>query len=261
MFNGKGLDTFKLKIIGYVGTVLLSLAWCGIIPDSLTWLKVVLGFLGAVSIPVYALLLSEGLRHTKSVTLYMVRILVLAILCAFPYYTIYHNPGSGFLFADYLSGPFTVFYCAGILLIYDKLPYKWLKTGSLFLFVVMSVFIGVEFAPVSVIIAYIVHVNRDEKASKFRNFNIILFSIAIGVIGALFLTFGGKKFYNIDLLTLATLSGCALSVPLLNRYSGTANNFENKAQLFLAKYGFYAAYLILIVGIALAKYFIVEGTA
>ena len=257
----RGLDVFKLKLIAFTGTAMLFAAWSGIIPSSLQWLRILLGFLGSVSIPVISLVLSEAIKHTRSVTLYMVRLLVMAVLCAFPYFMIYHDPSSGFRFSDYLSGPFTVFYCVGILLIYNKLPYKWLKTGSVFMFVLISVFIGIEFAPVSVIMAYIVFIYSSEKERKFRDFNIILFSVAIGVVGGLFLFFGGTKLYNIDLVSLVSLSGCALAVPLLRLYSGSDNSFENKAVRFIAKYSFYFAYLMLTVGLALLKYYVIASNA
>lgn len=257
--TGRGLDILKLKLISFVGTVLLTVAWCGVIPQSLLWLKMLLGFLGASSLPVLALVLSEAMKHTRNITIYMLRLVLLAALCAFPYYVLYHEPGSAFRFSDYLSGPFTVFYCVGVLLIYDKLPYKWLKTGSIFLFIAVSVFLGVEYAPVSVIIAYFVHIYASEKDRKFRNFNILLFSIAIGLIGGVLLLFGNTKLYVLDLYTLVPLSGAALAIPLLNRYNGFDNPVEHKVLRGFLKFSFYVAYLILTGGLALLKYYVIAG--
>lgn len=260
MIKDSRLDIFRLKIIAFAGTVLLNFAWSGFIPVSLTWLRMILSFFGASSIPILCLVISESIKHTRSIFKYMLRLIILAVLCGFPYYILYHDLLSGqSYFREYLSGPFTVFYIVGILIVYDKLPYKWLKNGSIFLFVIISVFFGIEYAPVSVIIAYIVHIYCKEDQRKFRNFNIFLFCVAIGIVGGVLYFYANRnsQFLTVDLLQLITLSGSILAIPLINRYNGHDNPFLSNKARFAAKYAFYLGYLVLISGLAVLKYFLV----
>ncbi len=266
MVKEQGLDIIKLKLIAFTGTVLLNIAWCGIIPSSnnMLWLRIVLSFLGASALPILALITSESIKHTRSLFKYMLRLLALSVICGFPYFFLYHNPtASNTMFKEYLSGPFTVFFVTGILFAYDKLPYKWLKNTSIVLFIALSVFFGLEYAPVSIIIAYFIHLYSSEDKRKFRNFNIVLFCIALGAIGGFlfYYTKGKSNVLNIDLLQLVSLSGCVLAVPLLNLYNGKENKFTGKASRFLVKYAFYFGYLALIAGLALLKNFVIFKNA
>lgn len=264
MLRERGLDILKLKLIAFTGIVLLNIAWCGVITNSLTWLRFMLSFIGAPAIPILALVTSESIKHTRSLLMYMIRLLVLSVLCGFPYYFLYHNINAGdAVFREYLSGPFTVFFVTGILVAYDRLPYKWLKNSSVFLFVALSVIFGLEYAPVSIIIAYFIHLYSSDVKRKYRNFNIILFGVAIGVIGGFlyFYTHGKSSVPNIDLLQLVSLSGSIFAVPLLNLYNGKDNIFTAKASRFIAKYAFYLAYLALISGLAIFKNFVILANA
>ena len=251
----RGFNMLTLKIIAFAGTVCLNLAWCGLI--KLLPLQLALSFIGASSLTLIAFAANEAVKKTSNLTKYLLRLLVLAAVCAFPYFTVYRDLSTAFRFSNYLSGPFAVFFIAGVFSVYDKLPYKWMKTGTVILFVIVSAALGIEYAPVSVIFALFIHCYDSEPQRKFRNFNIVFFSIVIAAVCAVMYFMKLEFFKGEELLKTATLSGAALSVPLINNYNGENNSFTKPLATAVAKYAFYFAYVALIGSLALIKYFAV----
>lgn len=119
-------NVLKLKIVGFIGTILLTLAWSGVI-KSLP-LIVIFGTLGASSITIFTFLMNEAYKHTRNVTVYMLRLIVLSLLAAFPYFMIYHRIDLDAAdFHNYLSTPLMIFYCLGIIFICDRWKQKGLR--------------------------------------------------------------------------------------------------------------------------------------
>ena len=241
-----------LKIIAFAGTVCLNLAWCGLI--KLLPLQLALSFIGASSITLIAFAANEAVKKTSNLTKYLLRLLLLAVICAFPYFTVYRDLSTAFKFSNYLSAPFAVFFIAGVFSLYDKLPYKWMKTGTLILFVIISAVLGVEYAPVSVIFALFIHCYDSEPQRKFRDFNIVFFSVVIAAVCAILYFTKIEFFKGNELLKTATLSGAALAVPLIKNYNGENNPFTKPVACAVAKFAFYFAYAALIGSVALIKY-------
>lgn len=257
MRNELRIDLFWIKIAACAGTVLLVLAWSGIVKETL--LSFVLGFFGSSSILLFSFALNEAVLHTRSFNKYMLRVLILAVICAFPYFILYRDLTSSFRFGDYLSGPFSVFYGIGCIYVYDKLKVKWMKYASLVILLLISVFLSVEYAPFCLIYLFFIHCYSSSEQRKYRDFNIILFSCAIFLIcGALYL-FGPFR-SSIDLLKAASISGGALGLPLIRNYSGEYQKSGSRSARLFGKYFFYVLYPSVIIIFAAVKYFLVSAS-
>ena len=255
----KGIfSLFTLKIIGFFCLVISTVAWSGLVRQEL--LRFILGFLGAPSILIFLFAMNEALKKTSSVNKYMLRVLALAVISAFPYFMIYRDLTSEKIsFSNYLSAPFTVFYSIGIIYSCDKIKSKGLKTFMLLLFIGMAMFIGVEWAPVSLIFAIIIHNYDAPPLQKFRDFNIYLLSGAILIIGG-FLYLSTEAFRTSDdLFRIITTSGAMLGVPLIKNYNGEYSRKEGKFAKFAMKFGFYFAYPTMLIVIAVIKYFVINS--
>ena len=250
------IDLFRIKIIGAAGTVLLMLAWSGIFRNTL--LSFALGFLGSSSILIFGFALNEAVNRTRSLSKYMLRILILAVICAFPYFTLYRDLTASFRFSDYLSGPFTVFFGIGSLYVYDRLKVKWMKTASVIVLLLISVFLGVEYAPFCLIYLFFIHCYSSSEQRKYRDFNIVLFSAAVLAV-CLFLYFFGPARSDLNLLKAASLSGSGLGLPVIRCYSGDYQKSGKSFARFFGKYFFYALYPSTIIILAAIKYFLVTG--
>jgi len=252
------INNLQLKIIGFVCLVLSNIAWSGIVPSG-SVLQFILGFLGAPAIVIFLFSMNEALKFGSSLNKYMIRLLILALVSAFPYYMVFSNQGdNSFKFANYLSSPFTVFYCVGILYIFDKIKTTWIRNGSMIFFIIISLFLGIEWAPISIIVAYILHVYDTDEKRKYRDFNIIMLSVAILVASGFLYFFGGSMKGTTDLFRLMTTGGCALSIPLIRIYNGENNTFIKKWSQFIAKWCFYFAYPALLGVLVIIKFILIN---
>lgn len=250
------LDLFWIKIIGSVGSVLMTLAWSGIIQNAL--LSFVLGFLGASSILLFGFAANEAFKLARSLNRYMIRLLILSAVCSFPYFILYRDLLTTFRFSNFLSGPFTVFYGIGCIYVYEKLRVKWMKRSSAVALILFSVFLGVEYAPFCLIYLYIIHCYSEYEQMKYRDFNIILFSAAVLAI-CLSLYFFVPAELKPELLKAASMSGTGLGLFFIRNYSGEYQKADSRLAVFFGKYFFYFFYPSVIIIFAVVKFFLVTG--
>ena len=91
------MSVFWIKIIAAL-TMLLDHTGMILFPDVL-WLRIV----GRISLPLYALCIAEGFRHTRSRIKYFLRIFVLGALCQIVYDLVSSEPYLGILLTFSLS--------------------------------------------------------------------------------------------------------------------------------------------------------------
>ena len=248
----KCINMLQLKTVAFGLMILLNLAWCGLIKNSL--LQFVLGFLGSISIPLFLFIMNESLEHTGNITRYMLRVLVLALVSALPYYIVYTDFGSDRIqLGAFLSSPFTIFYCIGAINLYKKISQPNIKLIALVFFVLTSWFIGVEWAPYAIILAFIIHSCNERP--NYRDYNIIMFFVVIALVSAVFCFAGSGP--SDELIKNISLSGVIAGIPLIRMYNGEQGvNDKNRK---LMKWSFYVAYPAFLVCIMLIKMILAKG--
>lgn len=136
----KEFNMLQIKILGFICIIMLNVAWSGII--RLDGLCFVLGFLGSAGISLFLFAMMEKLKHTVKLTGYMLKLLALSAVSAFPYYIVYCSENARL--STYLPSSFTLFFCVGAITIYDRLKQKSLRIFSVIFFCIVSFIFGVE---------------------------------------------------------------------------------------------------------------------
>lgn len=247
------MNISKLKSIGFAALIMLTLAWSGIVKN--VYVVLALGFFGASALTIYLFVMNETLTETRSLTKYMLRLLGISILSAFPYFMIFRDLTAKFSFGDYLSFPFTIFFCVGVITVLDKIKSQGIRIFVFIIMCVFAMFIKVEFAPFTLILAYMIHFYEDKP--RYRNFNIIMFFSCVFICAVLFYVLK-TGFKTTELMQTATLLGVILPLPLLKNYDGEFCKNETKAKKAIFKWSGYASYLLLVVVLALIKYYLVK---
>ncbi len=92
-----GVSVFWIKIIASI-SMLLDHTGMILFPDVL-WLRIA----GRIALPLYALCIAEGFRHTRSRVKYFLRIFILGALCQVVYFFVSSEPYLGILITFSLS--------------------------------------------------------------------------------------------------------------------------------------------------------------
>lgn len=248
----KELNLLQIKAIGLLCTVLLNLAWSGILKN--TAVCFVCGLIGSAGITLFLFAMNEALQKTSNLTRYMLRVLILSVLSAVPYHLVYYDYSDSLLrFRSYFSSPFTLFFCIGALVLYDRIAQKRLRTASVLFFCIVSFFLGLEWAPYAVILAYFLHLYGDKP--RYRDYNIILFFTVIAAVCGVFLLSGSDLFNRGELLKNISLIGCLLGIPVIRRYNGLHGS-ENmgKRAAGCVKWAFYLFYPLLLALLLAVKF-------
>ena len=106
----KCLNNIQLRTIAMAAMVLLNIAWCGIIKNP--YIQLPLGIIGSGSITLFVFLADEGCKNSRNTTKYMLRLLLVSLISAVPYYFVYGDPKAPLLSpSNYFSSPKTIFLC------------------------------------------------------------------------------------------------------------------------------------------------------
>lgn len=230
----------KLKIIGMITMVLLNLAMLGVVTNPV--LKFVCGIIGSASLTIYAFLISEGYRHTSNINKYVLRVLIFAVISAFPQRAIlFITTGEKTDLSAYFSAGLTAFLCLTAISTYDKLKDKSLKYALVGMICFLSFILRFYAAPFVFVLMFIVHSNR-ENFPKMA-YNITTLYLSLFVVGLFFkLTNSGYNQGNlIELDQMIYQVGCILPLPLLYKYNG-----QEGIKLKWIGYTFYPLTLVII---------------
>jgi len=221
------LNAFHLKITGMFSVTLLTLAFSGLIKNDV--LQIVLGILGSASITIFTFLIIEGYKHTHNVTKYMLRLLFIAVLAAYPSRVLFG--GTKLSPQDFFSAPLTAFICLGAISLYDKLKTKGQKTFCVIFICLMSYIASFAWAPYAIILVFILFIYKDN--FKMMAYYVTTFYTVIAVV-SLFFLIGVNDFNNSsEWLMNVSQIGCVLALPLIKAYDGTKGlNIKWLAYLF-----------------------------
>lgn len=238
----KGLNNIQLRTIAIAAMVVLNVAWCGIIKNP--YIQLPLGIIGSGSITLFAFLADEGCRNSRNTTKYMLRLLLLSLISAVPYYFVYGNPKAQLLNpSNYFSSPMTIFLCVGSILMIDRIKGKSLRIFAIVFFAIISFIFGFEWCPYALVIMFIIHLYRDD--IRYRDFYITMFFITFAVVNAVMYLMGFFK-NTAEIMQNVSLIGCVWPVYFIRKYDGTMG----KSVKILS----YAAYPLMLVTILLIKF-------
>lgn len=237
-------NNLQLRTIALVAMVALNVAWCGLIKNP--YIQVPLGIIGSGSITLFAFLADEACRNTKNYTKYLVRLLVLAVISAVPYFFVYTYGKEITSLLDpklYFSSPMTIFLCAGSVMMLDKLKSQQLKTFAIVFLCILSFILGFEWCPYALVIMFILHMYREKR--QYRDFYITMFFITFAVVNAAMYFMGFFKGHGTEIMQNVSLIGCVWPVFLIRKYDGKLG----KSVKILS----YSAYPLLLLSIFLLK--------
>ena len=226
------MSSFLLKIIACFTMLLCH------IPFVYPQYSVPLMYIGKISFPLYAFLISEGYVHTRNFSKYLTRLIVFGVISQIPAYLLFVGKSFNGL---YLNIFFTL--ALGLLgiRIYDKIKSKYISIPLIILLAVIAELLKFDYGAFGVLMIVCFYVFKRNKLNMvlsqmflmfilymkkmsyytFSLFNLqyILFQLLFSVISlAIILTYNGKKgkssgkiklmfyfFYPVDLIILDLL--------------------------------------------------------
>lgn len=235
---------FVLKIIGTIAMVLNHLSYTN---DNLI---IPLFYIGRMALPIFAFLIVEGYKNTRSFKNYLIRILVFAIIAQLPFYyfvRMYINPDVSFL---YLNTLFT--FAAGLisLKLFDIIKEKLKKTkilgfivGLLPVIIIASLtdYLNFDYALLTIIMMFIFYVLKNHRAIAVWAYTILLVAF-LGKDMVQGMTF----ILNVDALrnVLFQLLGYEVAMGCISVYNGKRGKDGKACRLFF--YFFYPIHFVLL---------------
>ena len=211
------INLFKLKLIAFASLTLFTLSISGLIQKPA--LSFIFQLLGFMCIPLFCFIISEGYRNTRSVNKYMLRILLLALLTAFPHRYVCFSVEGAYDAQLFYSAALTAFFCLGCIMLYDKMKNKYQRIFCVAFTVAISFVIGLEFAPHAIIIMYIIHICREKKFVELAYY-LISYCAVVAIVCFLFYR-NADAVIRTEMLQGISLLGCIPSVYLIKKYDGT----------------------------------------
>ncbi|MBO7407228.1 MAG: hypothetical protein J6V14_06305 [Clostridia bacterium] len=273
-----GIDHFLLRCAALLSLTCYVIAFSGIVTNSV--LMYVLGCIGYASLPLFALLSMEAYRHAAKLSTLLIRNIIYAVLCAFPYRYAFYSQRSLADIRSYFSLALTCFLCIGSLMFYDRMKTRFQRVFCIAFLCAASLLIGMEFAPYMPILAFAMFIylreqeGKDAKAiengdnerieaigrrrylfSKYTftkvAFIVVTLSVVIFVVS---LFFGRSESYRNsfpdELKRNYCMPGMLLALPFIRFYNGK-EGFNNKViKVFLRLF-----YILLLISVVLIKLF------
>ena len=213
-------NIFTLKIISFISLTFFTLSLSGFI--TYAPLQFAFQVLGYVCVPLFALIILEGYKHTKSVNRYILRVFLIAVIAAVPHR--YLCAAADNLFDPYLffSAALTGFFCLGSIILYERMNSRNTRIICIVFTVVVSFFLQLEFAPHALIIMYIIHICKDKKFVELAYY-ITSYCAVIAIVSAFMLFMRSENTVEIkdELLQNLAILGCIPALPLIKKYDGT----------------------------------------
>ena len=242
-FNLRGLTAFHLKTIAII-TMLLDHMQV-VFPEVFSpWLRVA----GRLAFPLFAFLLAEGFRHTRSRGKFLVRLAVFAVVSE-PFFDMAFNDASGLLGVDFLNDTnifYTLFLGGAAITAYDYIKNRWHNTVSaVFAFVlccVLAAFVGADYGELGVIFIFGLYVVREEWRLK------AMFFLCLSLWLPLFMHLMQGYPLQYPSWRMAMVMATCLSVLLVAKYN-KKRGLDNP-RIKWAFYLFYPAHLAGLVGLA-----------
>ena len=216
MNTQEGISRLQIKIMPYVSMLLELIAWkfC----DVTSVAGIVLHTIGALAAPLYCFLIVEGYLHTKKLSLYFLRLGVLAVLSQI-LYSLCHSENP---FA--LNGVYACFICLLSVFLFDKIKNL---PGRIVVLSIILVFAALGEMPIYGMLYALFMFRYHEEKGK-RSIGMVVTAVFTGAL--LFLLNGGVMQ---ALMQIAAI----LSIPIVLQYNENKGEISQKLQ-----WCFYALY-------------------
>lgn len=227
----KMLDRIKLKNIAIIAMIIDHIAFV-FIPSS-NQMYAICRFFGKLTAPIMCYFLAEGYNYTSSKLKYGLRLFIFSIISQFAFSLAFYNT----LYIMKFNMIFTLFVCFLILLSYDKIKNKLLKSLFIILLIIVSYFSdwGI-FAPLWVLGFYI-----------FKG-KITVQVISYCITTIFVIAFKHILIKNISFNILLIYLGLFLFIPLIFLYNGQKGNNSKFNKWFF--YIFYPLHLLIIMALS-----------
>ena len=130
-----------------------------------------MNYIGRLSFPIFAFLITEGYKHTKNLKKYFARLLIFAIISQIPYMLFLNTFSNSFS----LNILFTLILGLLGITIYDKIKYKPLGIIIVILFSIIAHFSHFDYGWFGIATIFIFYIFKEKKLLMYLFFCIVVF--------------------------------------------------------------------------------------
>lgn len=226
------MSSFLLKIIACFTMLLCH------IPFVYPQYSVPLMYIGKISFPLYAFLISEGYVHTRNFSKYLTRLIVFGVISQIPAYLLFVGKSFNGL---YLNIFFTL--ALGLLgiRIYDKIKSKYISTPLIILLAVIAELLKVDYGAFGVLMIVCFYVFKRNKLNMVLSQMFLMFLMFILYMKKMsYYTF---SLFNLQYILFQLLFS-VISLAIILTYNGKKGKSSGKIKLMF--YFFYPVHLIIL---------------
>ena len=223
------MSSFLLKIIACFTMLLCH------IPFVYPQYSVPLMYIGKISFPLYAFLISEGYVHTRNFSKYLTRLIVFGVISQIPAYLlffwIYFN-------CLYLNIFFTIALGLLWIRIYDKIKSKYISTPLIILLAVIAELLKFDYGAFGVLMIVCFYVFKRNKLNMVLSQMFLMFILYMKKMS--YYTF---SLFNLQYILFQLLFS-VISLAIILTYNGKKGKSSGKIKLMF--YFFYPVHLIIL---------------
>ncbi len=223
------MSSFLLKIIACFTMLLCH------IPFVYPQYSVPLIYIGKISFPLYAFLISEGYVHTRNFSKYLTRLIVFGVISQIPAYLLFVGKSFNGL---YLNIFFTL--ALGLLgiRIYDKIKSKYISIPVIVLFAVIAELLKFDYGAFGILMIVCFYVFKRNKLNMVLSQMFLMFILYMKKMS--YYTF---SLFNLQYILFQLLFS-VISLAIILTYNGKKGKSSGKIKLMF--YFFYPVHLIIL---------------
>lgn len=223
------MSSFLLKIIACFTMLLCH------IPFVYPQYSVPLMYIGKISFPLYAFLISEGYVHTRNFSKYLTRLIVFGVISQIPAYLLFVGKSFNGL---YLNIFFTL--ALGLLgiRIYDKIKSKYISIPLIILLAVIAELLKFDYGAFGVLMIVCFYVFKRNKLNMVLSQMFLMFILYMKKMS--YYTF---SLFNLQYILFQLLFS-VISLAIILTYNGKKGKSSGKIKLMF--YFFYPVHLIIL---------------
>ena len=223
------MSSFLLKIIACFTMLLCH------IPFVYPQYSVPLMYIGKISFPLYAFLISEGYVHTRNFSKYLTRLIVFGVISQIPACLLFVGKSFNGL---YLNIFFTL--ALGLLgiRIYDKIKSKYISTPLIILLAVIAELLKFDYGAFGVLMIVCFYVFKRNKLNMVLSQMFLMFILYMKKMS--YYTF---SLFNLQYILFQLLFS-VISLAIILTYNGKKGKSSGKIKLMF--YFFYPVHLIIL---------------
>lgn len=223
------MSSFLLKIIACFTMLLCHITF--VYPQY----SVPLMYIGKISFPLYAFLISEGYVHTRNFSKYLTRLIVFGVISQIPAYLLFAGKSFNGL---YLNIFFTL--ALGLLgiRIYDKIKSKYISTLLIILLAVIAELLKFDYGAFGVLMIVCFYVFKRNKLNMVLSQMFLMFILYMKKMS--YYTF---SLFNLQYILFQLLFS-VISLAIILTYNGKKGKSSSRIKLMF--YCFYPVHLIIL---------------